>query len=337
MTEYLSHLQSVLIPDSERQYQRAISQSYQNTKKLLESSTSLYTKQRLNQILRAIEEELTSINRAFGVSLSKELIDITYMDNKAVAEETSYIAQNAIVTAPMMYAIPKKQVQHLISNLAKDNLVFSYRKTDGTVSKSSISTKNLFSSPSDQAIKKVNSIITAGVTVGDSPEKIARDIRREYTTVQKRNARTTTRTIIAQASQDAHTEFYDEYSDDIARWKFVATLDTKTSSICRSLDGRTWVEKPKSYYFPQLHPNCRSKMIGIPDGYPPQDRPINLMTPQDKKKARKLRGDDREKFLKSKIFTIEGNLTYKEAVSMYPDLDNKAFIDTDVYFRKLGF
>ena len=337
MIEYNSHLQSVLIPDSERAYQLAIMQSYENTSQLIRETNGKYTKYRATAVLKAIEQELLNINRAFSVDFVPELADITFMDNKALAEETTYIIQSKVITAVALYSIPKSQIEKAISILAKDNLIFTYLDSKGNAKKSSLSVKSLFSFPADNAIRKAKSIITAGMVSGDTPDKINRDLKAHYTTGQIRDTRTTVRTIIAQSSQEAHTDFYDKYPDDIERWKYIATLDLKTSSICRSLDGRNWNEKPPSHYFPALHPNCRSKMIALPYGYTPAERPVNIMTAKDKKKARGLRGAEREAFLKTKIKTTSSKISYKQALEMYPQLGNKKMINTDEYFKKLGF
>lgn len=53
----------------------------------------------------------------------------------------------------------------------------------------------------------------------------------------------------------------------VERWRFVATLDSRTTILCASLDGKTYPvgEGP----MPPLHPNCRSTAVpdlGPPDG-----------------------------------------------------------------------
>ena len=42
---------------------------------------------------------------------------------------------------------------------------------------------------------------------------------------------------------------------------FVATLDSRTSEICQSMDGKVfdYKDREEGVNYPPLHPNCRSK------------------------------------------------------------------------------
>ena len=58
---------------------------------------------------------------------------------------------------------------------------------------------------------------------------------------------------------------------DIDRYKFVATLDTRTSTICQKLDGKVFETKgaQAGKNLPSMHPNCRSTTIpNFEDGMP---------------------------------------------------------------------
>lgn len=77
----------------------------------------------------------------------------------------------------------------------------------------------------------------------------------------QRNAATIARTGTAIISNEATYQFINSNKDLIKKIKVVATLDGRTSTICRSLDGR--IMPVKSAVYPPYHFNCRSKVVPV--------------------------------------------------------------------------
>ena len=71
------------------------------------------------------------------------------------------------------------------------------------------------------------------------------------------------RTSINQVANTASQQVYEANQDITQRYRYVATLDTRTSSICRALDGREF-EYGKGPTPPQ-HFNCRSTTVPVID------------------------------------------------------------------------
>ena len=71
------------------------------------------------------------------------------------------------------------------------------------------------------------------------------------------------RTSINQVANTASQQVYEANQDITKRYRYVATLDTRTSSICRALDGREF-EYGKGPMPPQ-HFNCRSTTVPVID------------------------------------------------------------------------
>lgn len=93
------------------------------------------------------------------------------------------------------------------------------------------------------------------------------------------------------------------YKDsDVEKYIYVATLDMKTSKICRKLDGQTFKVKdaqPGENY-PPMHPWCRSTTIAwIPD----------VLLAKMKRKARDP--------ATGKNYTVPANMTYREWYKKY--------------------
>ena len=346
MKEYRKHLSSILIPDSEREYYLALNKAYNNTllklnkieNKLSKGQVSSlgtewqWSRTQLTSLLNSIEDELKGLSSDFRTDFKKDIVNITHTDHKASIEEMGYTLEAGGVVANLQ-KINKEKIAKLIKT---DTIIFSYKTKQG-VKKSSVNVRSLLDSPTQNAIKKVKSIMTAGAIAGDNPMKIARDIKHEFVSVNKHHTRTIIRTLIAEAQESADKEMYRLNDEYIGHYKFIATLDTRTTSVCRGLDGRNFTEYPKISLTPPLHHNCRSSIVQIPKGYKPNERPLNLMTAKDKKTARSIKDKhEREAFLKTKIFTIDGNLTYSEAEKLYPALKNSKSINYNQYVEKLG-
>jgi SPP1 gp7 family putative phage head morphogenesis protein len=71
------------------------------------------------------------------------------------------------------------------------------------------------------------------------------------------------RTSINQVANTASQQVYESNQDITKKYKYVATLDTRTSSICRALDGRefSYGQGP----MPPQHFNCRSTTVPVID------------------------------------------------------------------------
>ena len=91
----------------------------------------------------------------------------------------------------------------------------------------------------------------------------------ELTAVADNQVMALVRTSINQVANAASQQVYEANQDITKKYRYVATLDTRTSAICRALDGREF-EYGKGPMPPQ-HFNCRSTTVPIidPDILPP--------------------------------------------------------------------
>ena len=89
---------------------------------------------------------------------------------------------------------------------------------------------------------------------------------------------------------------------DIERYRYVATLDLRTSQICRELDGKVFLLKDKKAgtNYPPMHPWCRSTTIATWS-----DEELAGM----KRRARDP--------VTGKTYTVPANMTYKEWYKQY--------------------
>lgn len=92
--------------------------------------------------------------------------------------------------------------------------------------------------------------------------------------VSRREAEALVRTAIQNVSNEVLEQTYEANSDVLRGYQWLATLDTRTSPICRSLDGGSWnlktglplPESPVRRKFPgrpPIHFNCRSILTPV--------------------------------------------------------------------------
>ena len=168
-----------------------------------------------------------------------------------------------------------------------------------------------------------------GLLTGESTNKIARRLKGrlrfgdfgplsvrqlaqaggELTAVANHQVLTLVRTSINQVANETSQQVYKANQDVTKRYRYVATLDSSTSPICRSLDGREF--KYGKGPTPPQHFNCRSTTVPIIDysglgiSRPPQTklrRPNTAFGP-----SRVRRGD-----------TVPSNQTYGEWLDKQP-------------------
>ena len=120
-----------------------------------------------------------------------------------------------------------------------------------------------------------------GLLTGESTDKLARRLKGrlrfgqpgsarqiaqaggEVTAVANHQVMALVRTSINQVANAASQQTYEANQDVTKKYRYTATLDTKTSAICRSLDGQEF-EYGKGPVPPQ-HFNCRSTTVPITD------------------------------------------------------------------------
>ena len=113
--------------------------------------------------------------------------------------------------------------------------------------------------------------ILEGVRTGESPEKIARRIRKDFGSTAY-EAKRLVNTEMARVASEAALEVY-RNSGVVKKVMWMATLETNTCEYCGNLDGKKFEidDIPKI----PAHPNCRCCYVPVIDGYEPKKRVVN--------------------------------------------------------------
>lgn len=128
-------------------------------------------------------------------------------------------------------------------------------------------------------MRRIQTAVQLGMTAGESNETIARRVtgtttlggRNGQTELTRRQVQAITRTAVNFIANEARTAFFRQNADIVTQERYVATLDSRTTPICRANDGELY-ELGKGP-IPPLHFNCRSLRIAVIDGTLLGDRP----------------------------------------------------------------
>lgn len=110
--------------------------------------------------------------------------------------------------------------------------------------------------------ENLKSDLLSGMLSGKSGRKIAEDISKRYG-VSIKNAERLVRTETNYIANQSELESYKE--SGIEKYRFVATLDSRTSAVCQQLDGQEFPvsDAQAGVNLPPMHAHCRSTTISV--------------------------------------------------------------------------
>jgi SPP1 gp7 family putative phage head morphogenesis protein len=133
-------------------------------------------------------------------------------------------------------------------------------------------------------VKRIEAAIKIGMVQGESAQSIAARVvgtaklagTDGATEITRTQATGLVRTAVNHFANQARQEFANANSDIFTSEQFVATLDARTTPVCRANDGKTFPtgEGP----IPPLHFNCRSLRVPVIDGAALGSRPARPHT-----------------------------------------------------------
>lgn len=142
--------------------------------------------------------------------------------------------------------------------------------------------RDAFSKMSERQAELFSVAVRNGLLEGESVPSIVRRLKGRLTKAQRgsidtiiagggqatsipnNQIRAIVRTSVNQVAVAADRIIAAENPDVTAKYRYTATLDSRTSAICRALDGKVFVHGQGPY--PPQHFNCRSRYINIPIG-----------------------------------------------------------------------
>ena len=159
---------------------------------------------------------------------------------------------------------------------------------------------------------------------GEEPSMINRTLKKiiaaggQSTSIADNQILALVRTSINQVANAASMAVYEANQDITKKYQYVAALDTRTSAICRALDGQEF-EYGKGPMPPQ-HFNCRSKVVAVIDY-----ENLGFTPPPEGTRA-------------SKDGQVDANINYSQWLKDQPRSVQEEVLGKDkvVYFNKLA-
>ena len=125
--------------------------------------------------------------------------------------------------------------------------------------------------------------------------------------ITRRGAQTLAQTATASVFNGVLQELYRQNKRIIRKEQYVATLDSRTTPVCRSLDGNVY--DIGSGPVPPVHINCRSVRVPVVDGRKLGDRPADAST-EDALAG--LRGPARRRAVEKLVGRVPAATTYQD-------------------------
>lgn len=278
--------------------------------RLMAADLTGYQVARINDLLKVIEADLRGILGEYRGVTIESLIDIANQQAQFEAKTLDHLVTEKAFEA----AIPTpEQVRTAV--LTAPLSVAGYNQ--GRLLESWLE------GWSDGQIEQISGIIRQGYYQGLTTEKIVRALRGAVTnryadgTLAQidRSNRTVVRTAVQHMANTARHETYKANADLVVGVEWVSTLDARTTSQCRALDGRRFPldSGPR----PPLHPACRSTTV------PVIDDAFDIL---DKGATRSSKGAPEPGKPGSGGKQVSANLTYYEWLKTQP----AAFQDTAI-------
>ncbi len=203
---------------------------------------------RLDQIIAEVAEEIKSRSEEYEKSVVDEMLEfigyesefnVNLLENAAAAVAVTAPALAILQAAMLLRRMPLEPDRSYTINEALQE--YSGRKS-----------------------RQIVQTIRDGVTLGQTSEEITSNIK-NLTKLQQRQAATLARTVTNYASVQAREVVMRENPDITNSYRWIATLDGRTSLICASRDQQIFKESNESPK-PPAHFNCRSTIAPILEG-----------------------------------------------------------------------
>ncbi len=208
-----------------------------------------YSRARLEQMLKSIDAMLAKIHGEFTSQLLLDLFDIGAYEAEFEARSLDQVLVNITAAAPTVKAIQAAVKAQPLSVTGPDG----GKLLEAFIADWTQAERN-----------RVAGAIRMGYVQGETNQQIINRIRGtkalKYSdgliAITRRNAEAVVRTGIQHVASVARMETWKTNSDVVTGYRWVSTLDGRTSAQCKSLDGRVF--KMGKGPVPPAHIRCRS-------------------------------------------------------------------------------
>lgn len=198
------------------------------------------TRQNLEKMLRDLDNILSGITDEWESKLNQDLQDLA-------GYEAGWTGKTLTANVDAEFVTPSPE--QVWSAIKFQPLGLDSKPVDF---------QQLISGWSTVEVNRLAMGVKSGFVQGKTTRQIVKEVAGAggLADVSQRNAATVVRTALNHVSTQAREIVYQKNSDIVEKYEWVSTLDSRTSTICRSRDGQKYdIGKGP---LPPAHPNCRS-------------------------------------------------------------------------------
>ncbi len=183
--------------------------------------------------------------------------------------------------------------------------------------------------------RTIRQTMATAITLNETVQQAANRLR-IIDGIGNKGANMIARTVFNHSSNATRLKSYEENSDLIKKYRFVATLDSRTTLICATTDGNTY-NRLKDVPQPPLHPSCRSTVIPLTaldlaleeDGTFEDTRPA--VVNQKAKTVKHRDGTTSTKFTEKEVEQLPSGTTFKDFFERQPETWKKSYLGKSRY------
>ncbi len=235
---YSDYLQSLLLANT-------------NIQAKILKTKGIWTKSKLNEIKRLINDEMTATYGGLFESIQDESVAIAQISYNGILGHTDLIA-----------SLPKEAIKDLINSNREIQLGYNADTKESKV----YTFKELFKLSGDNHARQLRVTLAGGIAQGLTAEQIVRQFNIKSSKLSKGQIKSNIFTTITDSKNQGHYQGFLEIEKRglLKYYEHVSVLDGKTSPICSRLDGRKYKVSIKDIppsFRPPIHGSCRSQLI----------------------------------------------------------------------------
>ena len=208
------------------------------------------SRSRLNRLLVSTEKELLGILQNYQQQLELSLVNIGEYEADFEARALASLGFDSVVPAPAQVAAAiftnPIGVEGVNKGKLLDPFIRDWTETDAAAVTNLLRQGAYEGKTNFQIMREVRGIVSKGFKDGELSKV-------------NRHAEAITRTAVQHVASQARVSTWEANDDIVVGYQWVSVLDNRTTTLCRSLDGRVY--KIGKGPLPPAHINCRSTTV----------------------------------------------------------------------------
>ncbi len=279
------------------------------------------------QITGRIHKDVNKLKNTVNNTLIKQGVDAGEKEASSTARYLSVLG----VKTPNIHSVTKAYVRKVFKTPMPHQLISVDDLLTGIMANLDVSLVNI-----------ARDAVIRGDPINSAAQFIARSAGGFDNPSIRRKSQALARTAIMQISNSVRKDSYDA-EPQVEGALYVATLDHRTSNICKSLDGKFWPNKDQARV-PPLHVGCRSTLEPVLKGENINQVKDQLSRPaveiksvkELEKRGLKTSGGKVRKPSKNEHSPLKGTVkskyvTYEEWIKTQPVAYQKSILGTKAY------